>query len=268
MSSNLLQKRWQQLPESAIRRLQAEQLRHYLRTVVLSFSAYYGKLFREHGLTSDSIHTLEDLQRVPFTTKADLQTTPESPQRFRDFILIPDQKVLARRPSTIFNALVHGRDAVKQVFESEFRPIFMTATTGRSAEPTPFFYTQHDLTHLATAARRVVEICNGRREDKMLNTFPFAPHLAFWLAHYAGTAGEILTLSSGGGKVMGTDGNIRHLDLVPAQLLGRRPLPGWAHYRTPITGLYLCGAGTHPGGGVSGLSGRNAAREILRSLKR
>ena len=47
-----------------------------------------------------------------------------------------------------------------------------------------------------------------------------------------------------------------------------RPILGHAQYRTPIDGLFLCGAGTHPGGGVSGLSGRNAAREILRSLKR
>ena len=65
-----------------------------------------------------------------------------------------------------------------------------------------------------------------------------------------------------------TDGNIRHLDLVPAQLLGRRPLPGWAHYRTPITGLYLCGAGTHPGGEVTGAPGHNAARAILKDLLR
>ena len=211
MNSNLLQNRWQQLPEAIVRRLQAERLRHYLRNVVLPFSAHYGQLFREHGLTTDSIRTLEDLQRIPFTTKADLQTTPGHPQRFRDFILIPDKKVLARRPGTILNALVHGRESVKQSFESEFRPIFMTATTGRSAEPTPLFYTQRDLDHLATAGRRLVEICAARREDKMLNTFPFAPHLAFWLAHYAGTAGNLLTLSSGGGKVMGTDGNIRHI---------------------------------------------------------
>lgn len=221
MSGNLLQNRWQQLPETVVRRLQAQRLRHYLRTVVLPFSAHYGKLLREHDLSADSIRTLEDLQRIPFTTKADLQTSPEHPQRFRDFILIPDKKVLARRPGTILNALMRGRESVKQGFESEFRPIFMTATTGRSAEPTPFFYTQRDLDHLATAGRRLVEICAARREDKMLNTFPFAPHLAFWLAHYAGTAGNLLTLSSGGGKVMGTDGNIRHIrKFKPDVLIG------------------------------------------------
>jgi phytoene dehydrogenase-like protein len=65
-----------------------------------------------------------------------------------------------------------------------------------------------------------------------------------------------------------TDGNIRHLDLVPAQLFARRPLPGWAHYRTPLRGLYLCGAGTHPGGEVTGAPGHNAARAILADLLR
>jgi phytoene dehydrogenase-like protein len=63
-----------------------------------------------------------------------------------------------------------------------------------------------------------------------------------------------------------TDGNIRHLDIVPAQLFARRPLPGWASYRTPLPGLYLCGAGTHPGGEVTGAPGHNAARAILGDL--
>ena len=47
-----------------------------------------------------------------------------------------------------------------------------------------------------------------------------------------------------------------------------RPLLGWAQYRTPIGGLYLCGAGTHPGYGVSGLSGLNASRVIRKDLGR
>jgi phytoene dehydrogenase-like protein len=44
-----------------------------------------------------------------------------------------------------------------------------------------------------------------------------------------------------------TGGNIRHLDMVPGQLLVRRPLVGWAHYRTPVAGLYLCGGWDTPG---------------------
>lgn len=221
MNRNLLRNRWQQLSEPDVRRLQAEQLRHYLRTVVLPFSAHYGMLFREHGLDAESFRTLEDLQRVPFTTKCDLLNTAAQPQRFKDFILVPDPKVLARRPGTILRALIHGRERVKKEFEAEFRPIFATFTTGRSAEPTPFFFTQRDLARLETAGRRLVELCAARPEDRLLNTLPFAPHLAFWLAHYAGTSGGVLTLSSGGGRVMGTEGNIRHIrKLKPDILIG------------------------------------------------
>ena len=119
MSGNLLEERWQQLPEAAVRRLQAERLRHYLRTVVQPFSAHYRRIFDEAGIDADSIRTLDDLQRLPFTTKVDLLNTPERPQKFRDFLVVPDEKVLARRPITILQALVHGRKRVKNDFESE-----------------------------------------------------------------------------------------------------------------------------------------------------
>ena len=64
------------------------------------------------------------------------------------------------------------------------------------------------------------------------------------------------------------EGQAHHAELALDQALWMRPLPGWARYRTPISGLYLCGAGTHPGGGVSGISGHNAAREIIRDFRR
>jgi phytoene dehydrogenase-like protein len=70
-------------------------------------------------------------------------------------------------------------------------------------------------------------------------------------------------------RLMGlTGGHALHGDMAPDQLLFLRPVRGYANYRTPIEGLYLCGAGTHPGGGVSGANGRNAAREVLRDAKR
>ncbi len=221
MRRNLLRERWQQLPERVVRQLQAEQLRRYLRTVVLPFSAHYRDLFRQLGIDGDSIHTLDDLQRLPFTTKADLLNTAAHPQKAREFVVIPDEHVLARRPSTILRALVRGRNRVKKDLESEYRPIFLTFTTGRSAEPTPFLYTQYDIDNLTTAARRLVEICTTQSDDRLLNLLPFAPHLAFWLTHYAGTAAGVMMLSSGGGKVMGTDGNIRLIrSFKPNVLIG------------------------------------------------
>ena len=64
------------------------------------------------------------------------------------------------------------------------------------------------------------------------------------------------------------DGDIFHGRLSLEQLFFSRPLLGHADYRTPIRGLYLCGSGTHPGGGVTGAPGHNAAREIIRDWKR
>jgi phytoene dehydrogenase-like protein len=65
-----------------------------------------------------------------------------------------------------------------------------------------------------------------------------------------------------------TEGNIFHGDLRPDQLFFMRPVPGWARYASPLPGLYLCGAGTHPGGGVTGAPGHNAAHRILADLRR
>ena len=59
-------------------------------------------------------------------------------------------------------------------------------------------------------------------------------------------------------------GDIFHGALHLDQFHAMRPIPGLADHRMPIKGVYLCGSGAHPGGGVSGLPGHNAAREILR----
>lgn len=64
-----------------------------------------------------------------------------------------------------------------------------------------------------------------------------------------------------------TNGCLFDVDVSLDQALFLRPLPGWYGYRTPLRGLYLCGSGTHAGGGISGLAGRNAARRIIADLK-
>lgn len=65
-----------------------------------------------------------------------------------------------------------------------------------------------------------------------------------------------------------TEGNIFHGDLNLEQLFFNRPVAGWSQYRTPIHGLYLCGAGAHPGGGVTGAPGHNCAHQVIRDLKK
>jgi phytoene dehydrogenase-like protein len=59
-------------------------------------------------------------------------------------------------------------------------------------------------------------------------------------------------------------GHWHHGDLAFDQILMVRPVPGAAQYRTPLEGLFLCGAGCHPGGGLMGIAGRNAAQQVLK----
>jgi len=65
-----------------------------------------------------------------------------------------------------------------------------------------------------------------------------------------------------------TEGNIFQGELTMDQLLFNRPVPGFAQYRAPVRGLYMCGSSTHPGGGVMGAPGANAARAVLKDLGR
>lgn len=189
------------------------ELRSYLSRTVLPFSAHYSGLFKEARIEVDTLRRFDDLRRIPFTSKMEVAS------RVRDFVLVPDKAVLSRRPGTIWNALRHGKAAVAQEFEREFRPLMMTSTTGRTCDPVPFVYTQHDIAHLGWGGARVMEICGATREMKMLNMFPFAPHLAFWVTHYAGVEFGVFVVGTGGGKVMGTDGNLRLVRKIQPDVL-------------------------------------------------
>jgi phytoene dehydrogenase-like protein len=90
----------------------------------------------------------------------------------------------------------------------------------------------------------------------------FLPNLPGAVVHR-----EVLTPLDLERRLALTGGHHMHGDMTPDQLLFLRPTRGCADYRTPIRGLYLCGAGTHPGGGVTGANGRNGARRVIRDLR-
>jgi phytoene dehydrogenase-like protein len=101
----------------------------------------------------------------------------------------------------------------------------------------------------------------ARRVLKALGEF--APSLEDSVEHL-----EVLTPKDIEARFGLLGGNIMQGELTPDQLFSFRPIPGHGDYRTPIAGMYLCGSGTHPGGGVMGVPGRNAASVILRDHKR
>lgn len=215
MKTLAFSRHWDSLSAEECRELQLSRLRWFLKRKVLPFSEFYRRHFREAGLSADSIRRFDDWEKVPFTNKADLQPNP------RDFLLVPDAAILRRQPSTLARAFFLGKHRLQQEVEAEFRPVLMTSTTGRSSLPVPFLYTLHDVANLEEAGRRMMVVCNSRREFRHVNLFPFAPHLAFWQAHYAGTGFGTFCTSTGGGKVMGTEGNVALIDKVqPDALIG------------------------------------------------
>ena len=209
MSIKKLRAHWDTLSRQELRRLQGAVLHDYLRKQILPHSAFYRELFQEKGIDVDGIRSLEDLSSIPMISKADLLSSEEHPERAREFVLIPDKAKLSKRADVILSAVLRGKAATQERLSREYRPIFLTSTTGRSAEPVPFLYSQHDIDNLSHTGKRLVDVLGATVEDRIVNMFPYAPHLAFWQTHYATNAFNVFNVSTGGGKVMGTEGNIR-----------------------------------------------------------
>jgi phenylacetate-coenzyme A ligase PaaK-like adenylate-forming protein len=94
--------------------------------------------------------------------------------------------------------------------------------------PVPFFYSHHDLDNLSETGARLSDVLRFLPDERSLDLFPYAPHLAFWQAAFGGFATGSLVLHTGGGKVAGTDGNLRALErMQPHNLMG---VPGYLYH--------------------------------------
>jgi phenylacetate-coenzyme A ligase PaaK-like adenylate-forming protein len=195
---------------------QGALLKRFLQTRAVPFAAFYRKMFSENGIDPADIRSTDDLVNLPFTSKADFQNP-------RDFVIIPDEGTVKRQWRTVVRALTSGSAATKTALERELRPILLTSTTGRSAAPVPFLYTAHDIARLEEGGRRLMQLCQSDAAFRHVNAFPFAPHLAFWQAHYAGTGHNTFVLSTGGGKTIGTSGNVRIIDKTDPDVIIAMP---------------------------------------------
>jgi phenylacetate-CoA ligase len=208
--------RWDSSAPEVWQHWQCRRLHDYLKHRVFPFSQHYQRLFEENDFRPGDLKSLEDWQLLPMTSKSDL-TVPREQQR--EFILQPDEAMLRHEPGVLWHALTHGRAAAKAMLEREFRPLLLTSTTGRSSDPVPFVYTQHDLDNLAITGRRLMECGRSEKGFRHVNMFPYAPHLGFWQAHYASLGFGTFMVSSGGGKTIGTAGNIALIDRVMPDIL-------------------------------------------------
>jgi phenylacetate-CoA ligase len=209
---------------------QEHTLRRFVQEELYPFSAYYRRVFDKAGVRPRDIATVDDLRRLPFTTKQDLLAAQSTKESKLDFVLVPTPQAIKEHwPFARKLALVLGGARARELLRASYTPHFITFTTGRSADPVVFSYTPYDIDLLSEAGARMLDVqAIPDVGARILNMFPFAPHLAFWQTAFGGLRTGRLTLSSGGGKVMGSSGNIKMAErLMPTVLIGT---PGFVYH--------------------------------------
>ena len=218
------------LPARQLHAVQDAALARFVREELYPFSAHYRRVFDAAGVRPDSIARVADLQRLPFTTKQDLLRAQSTPETRYDFVLRPSPDLIrAYWPFLRKLALVLGGSRAREAVRFQYTPNFLTFTTGRSSEPVGFAYSPFDLQVLQQGIARMFDIAGlDPARDRIVNLFPFAPHLAFWAVTLGGFETGALVVPSGGGKVMGTDGSLRLFErLHPTVIVGT---PGFTYH--------------------------------------
>lgn len=220
-----------QLSYEEQKELQNKLLRDYVRHQ-LPYAPFYKKLFQENGISFDDIKTTDDLQKIPFTSKVDIAPSEDNPAKPREFILQPDLKLIKKHASKADLAkLIWGkvtRQDVKRKLEWEYKPIHVHFTTGRSAQPTSFTYSAYDIDLLKEAGERMLDTAHVSRDLIAINAFPFAPHLGFWQVYNAFIKLGMLSIHTGGGKVMGTQKILNATERLKAGLIAF--IPGYGYH--------------------------------------
>lgn len=223
-SDNILFQPWKEL-----KNLQNRNLHHFITEHLYPFSPYYRKLFDKNKIDPHKIKTVDDLKVIPFSSKNSFLDAPgkDPAKKTLDFCLQPNEEAIKKYlPKTglikfLCLNMLKGKHWVKKNLEKEYKPIFLTATAGTTNNPISFLYTSHDIQNLHVYGRRLLDIMGIRKEHTAVNVFPYAPHLAFWLTVFGGISADVFILSTGGGKTLGTEGNIRSiLKVKPEFLIG------------------------------------------------
>ncbi|MGI8736983.1 MAG: phenylacetate--CoA ligase [Candidatus Eremiobacter antarcticus] len=198
------------------------------------FSPYYRRLFDAQRIDPHAVRRVADLRSLPLTTKTDIAPTIDDPLRHLDLVLQPDADSIRRFGAKsmvlelLLARLMHGEANAKERVRLEYAPVHATFTTGRTALPTQFLYASADFERLHVVGKRLVDVQGALPGERGLNVFPFAPHLAFWQVFAVGQAATMLFMHTGGGKVMGTPGNITALErMQPEMLMG---VPGYVYH--------------------------------------
>lgn len=205
----------QKMNEKKTKKIQNKRLKDMISHFYLS--AYYHSLFEVHKISLSHIRDVDSLTHIPFTTKQDIIATLEHPQKAEAFVIDPRKKLHGL--SKITSLRLFFSKKMKQELIEEFKPIHIHFTTGRSAMSIPVLYTKYDLENLREAGKRMRSILNIHSQVRVVNLFPFAPHLAFWQTVYATNENNIFGLHTGGGRAMGTESILHAIDRMKAEAI-------------------------------------------------
>ncbi|MHA1684024.1 MAG: phenylacetate--CoA ligase family protein [Promethearchaeota archaeon] len=171
---------WDKMSFDEQAKLQDKKIRVMVQEIA-KYHPAYKKLMKENNINASDIKTVDDfIKKFPFTSKKDIAPTDENPFKPSYYVM-------------------------QNVSNLEYQPRFMIATTGRTAFSTPFWYTNWDLENIMMpVSRRVSEVGGMNKKDVVINSFPYSPHLAFWLVYYATTGQGLTAIHTGGGKILGT----------------------------------------------------------------
>jgi phenylacetate-coenzyme A ligase PaaK-like adenylate-forming protein len=221
---------WEKLskmPYKEIKDMQDRKLRAFIANQIYLHSPYYSNLLKEHKIDPFKLKGIEDLRHFPFTYKWDIAPTDELPQKSKDFVIRPDEEVTEKYGHLAKMSMTGGKAVVEEKIY-DYKPVHMHFTTGRTALPTPFVYSKRDLENLRESGARLLDVFQVTSKDKVVNCFPFAPHLAFWQTFFAGEKANVAGFHSGGGKIVGTNNLMDAFEYI-------RPtvavfIPGYCYY--------------------------------------
>jgi len=218
---------WQQLQclkPGKTRQLQNKLLRKFIRNQI-PYHPHYREIFKKNNIKFSDVRTIDDLRKLPFTSKEDIAPTTKEPRKFLNFILQPNKNLIMKYAS------IHKKISLiinKEQLYYEYKPVHIHFTTGRTANATPVSYTAFDLQRLEESGKRMMSILNLSKNDVVINSFPYAPHLAFWQTFYAAKGANILSLHTGGGKILGTEKIIKSVENMKATALVG--MPGYLYH--------------------------------------
>ena len=214
----------QHLKPEKIKQLQNKLLKNFIKNQI-PYHPFYRALFKKNKISFSEIKTTDDLKKLPLTTKEDIAPTAKQPKKFLDFVLQPNKSLIKK------HAAINKKIRIilnKSHLYYEYKPMHIHFTTGRAAIATPVFYTAYDLQKLEESGKRMFDMLHISKNEIIINAFPYAPHLAFWQTFYAVKGANLLSLHSGGGKILGTERIIKAVESMKATSLAG--MPGYLYH--------------------------------------